>query len=91
MLLGRYLSINDLNRDKCRRRQILLPATQNPAVDAVTARHFRDARARLLRRFQDPAFVCLIEASPMTLARSRNDGAGGGISPVTNGVTKDVT
>jgi hypothetical protein len=31
-------------------------------------------------RFQNPAFVRLIEPPPMTLARSRNDGGGGGIS-----------
>ena len=53
------------------------------AVDAITARHVRDAGARLRGRFQNPTLVGLAEPPPMILAWSRNDRDGGGISPMT--------
>jgi hypothetical protein len=72
-------------------RYLLLPSTQDAAVDAIAARHLCDACAGLCRFFENPPFVRLAKPAPVPLTRPWNDGAfqpRGGISHRTKRVTK---
>jgi len=76
------LRIGDLNGDKCRRRQLLLPSTQNAAIDTIPASDLSGTRSILRGLSEYLALIRLTEPAPMSLTWSRNDWAyrtGGGI------------